>query len=161
MSLAGVQEAYALLERLDIKFERLDHVPITSVENLDFTLPGQQVKNLFLKDKKSRRFYLVLLHDQKQANLSQLAEILGEKKLSFANDDQVRDMLRVEPGTITPLSLLFDPDNKIQLIVDAAVDQSTTIGVHPFVNDQTLNIEFSDFLRFLEDIGHSIKVVDL
>ena len=160
MTLANPQEAYDLLEKLNISFEKLEHVPITSVENLDFKLPGQQVKNLFLKDKKSRRFYLVLLHDEKQANLSLLAESLGEKKLSFARDEQVRDLLRVQPGTITPLSLIFDSDHKIQMVVDSQVDQTLTIGVHPFINDTTLNIKFIDFKRFLEYTGHELRVVD-
>lgn len=158
--LASKEEAYQVLKDLAIPYQQLDHVPITSVANLGFTLPGQQVKNLFLKNKKGRQFYLVLLHDEKQADLNRLAESLGEKKLSFAHDDQVRELLRVEPGTITPLSLMFDNEQKIQLIVDSAVDQSTTIGVHPFVNHITLNIAFKDFQRFLKAYQHDFRVID-
>lgn len=158
--LASQEEAFKVLADLAIPYEQLDHVPITSVANLGFTLPGQQVKNLFLKNKKGRKFYLVLLHDEKQADLGHLADVLGEKKLSFAHDDQVRELLRVEPGTIMPLSLMFDDDHKVELIVDQAVDQSTTIGVHPFINTMTLNIAFKDFERFLKKYRHTYRVVD-
>ena len=70
MVFATESQAYDLLDKLHISYERHDHKAITSVQDLDFTLPGQQVKNLVLKTKKSRKFYMVILHDEKQANFS-------------------------------------------------------------------------------------------
>lgn len=159
MVFAKEEEAYSLLKELGIAYERLDHRPITSVQNLDFTLPGQQVKNLVLKNKKSRQFYLVILHDEKQANLASLAASLGENRLSFANDEQLEDLLHVPPGTVTPFGLLFDRDKKIQVVVDEEVDQTATVGFHPFINSTTLNITYRDFERLLAFLDHSIRVV--
>lgn len=160
MVFATEKEAYDLLDKLEIPYQRLDHKAITSVQDLDFTLPGQQVKNLVLKTKKSRNFYLVILHDEKQANLADLAERLGAKRLSFASDGQLEELLHVPAGTVTPFGLLFDKENRIQVIVDAAVDRSLTVGFHPFINSTTLNIAYSDFEKIMDYLEHEIKIVE-
>ncbi len=152
---------YDLLEELQIPYERLDHVPITSVKGLEFTLPGQQVKNLLLKNKKGRQYYLVILHDEKSADLKQLAELLGESRLSFASEERMMETMKCVPGTVTPFGLLYDEELKVQVIVDKAVDQELTVGFHPFVNTTTLNIPFKDFVRFLEYVNHDFKVIEL
>ena len=105
---------YQLLDELKISYDRLDHEPISSViEAVEkgIVLPGQQVKNLFLKNKKGRQFYLVILRDEKTADIKHLAEILDEKRLSFANDKELEELLQVEPGAVTPFGLLFDKIN--------------------------------------------------
>lgn len=160
MVFATEKEAYDLLETLTIPYERFDHRAIVSVQDLDFTLPGQQVKNLVLKNKKSRQFYMLILHDDKQANLRALAERLGEKRLSFASDEQLEDLLRVPAGTVTPFGLLFDTANQIQVVVDAAVDQSLTVGFHPFINSTTLNIAYTDFEKIMDFVNHPIRIVE-
>ena len=151
---------YQLLDELKISYDRLDHEPISSViEAVEkgIVLPGQQVKNLFLKNKKGRQFYLVILRDEKTADIKHLAEVLDEKRLSFANDTELEELLQVEPGAVTPFGLLFDKEKKVQLIVDEEVDPNLTVGFHPFVNTTTLNIDYADFLRFLEKAEHTVK----
>jgi len=69
--------AYDVLAKLNIAYERLDHAPITSVRDTDIVLPGQQVKNLCLKTKKGKQYFLVILRDEKSADLKRLAEALG------------------------------------------------------------------------------------
>ena len=154
---------YQLLDELEIDYERLDHEPITSVieaAEKGIVLPGQQVKNLFLKTKKGRKFYLIVLKDEKIADIKQLAEKLGEKRLSFTNDEDLMRLLQVVPGSVTPFGLLFDREKKVQLIVDEDVDPGLTVGFHPFVNTTTLNIAYSDFLRFLEKVDHEALRLD-
>ena len=159
MVYATEDQAYDLLDKLHISYDRHDHKAITSVQDLDFTLPGQQVKNLVLKTKKSRNFYMVILHDEKQANLADLAERLGDKRLSFASDEQLEELLHVPAGTVTPFGLMFDGEKRIQVIVDEEVDRSLTVGFHPFVNSTTLNIAYSDFEKIMDYLGYSIRIV--
>lgn len=159
MVFATEKEAYDLLEQLAISYERHDHRSITSVQDLDFTLPGQQVKNLVLKTKKNRQFYMIILHDEKQANLADLAERLGEKRLSFASYEQLEELLHVPAGTVTPFGLIFDKEHRIQVIVDDAVDRSLTVGFHPFINSTTLNIAYTDFEKIMDYLQHPIRVV--
>lgn len=159
MVFAKETEAYDLLASLAISYERFDHPAITSVQNIEFTLPGQQVKNLVLKNKKSRQFYLVILPDEKQANLIKLAEQLGEKRLSFASDEQLEMLLHVPAGTVTPFGLLFDGENRVQVVVDKAVNRTATVGFHPFINSTTLNIAYADFERLMAFLHHPIKLL--
>lgn len=157
---ATEQEAYALLERYGIAFERVDHEAITSVRDTTVKLAGQQVKNLFLRNKKGSRYYLIILHDEKQADIAAIAERLGEKRLSFASNERVEELLRVLPETVTPFSLLYDTEQEVQVVVDTAVDTSLTVGFHPFVNSTTLNIAFADFERLMNALEHPIRFVD-
>lgn len=92
MSSATEQEAYELLEKLGIPYHRVDHPAITSVKNLTIELPGPQVKNLVLKAKKGSAIYLVILPDEKQADLKNLAEQLEEKRLSFVSEEQLQTL---------------------------------------------------------------------
>lgn len=69
-------------------------------------------------------------------------------------------LLQVVPGSVTPFGLLFDREKKVQLIVDEDVDPGLTVGFHPFVNTTTLNIAYSDFLRFLEKVDHEALRLD-
>ena len=66
----------------------------------------------------------------------------------------VTALLAVEAGTVTPFGVLFDVDNKVQVVIDAEVDETQTVGFHPFINTTTLNIAYADFVRFLEYAGH-------
>ena len=153
---------YQLLDEMGISYERLDHEPISSVieaAEKGIVLPGQQVKNLVLKNKKGRQFYLVILRDEKTADIKHLAEVLDEKRLSFASSEDLERLLQVEPGSVTPFGLLFDKEQKIQVIVDEEVDPALTVGFHPFVNSTTLNIAYSDFLRFLDKAEHAPRRV--
>ena len=102
---------------------------------------------------------MVILHDEKQANLADLAERLGEKRLSFASDEQLEELLHVPAGTVTPFGLMFDGEKRIQVIVDEAVDRTSTVGFHPFINSTTLNIAYCDFEKIMDYLGHSIRVV--
>lgn len=159
MEMPSESVAYELLEQFHIPYHRLDHEAITSVRDTDIILPGQQVKNLFLKTKKGREHFLVILRDEKAADLKQLAERLAVNRLSFVHEEEMMELLHVEPGTVTPFGLLFDDAQKIQVIVDEEVDPKKTVGFHPFVNTTTLNIAYTDFERLMEGIHHPIKRV--
>lgn len=152
---------YELLENMNIKYKTLNHEAISSVKDCLFTLEGQQVKNLLLKAKKTNNIYFVVLHDEKMLDLSDLAEKLGEKRLSFASGKTMIELTSCEPGVLTLFGLMYDKEHKINLIVDTAVDRSTTIGAHPFINTKTLNIQYSDFEKFFEYTGHKVKYIEL
>lgn len=159
MPMPEPQVAYELLAKYEIPFERLDHEAITSVRDTEIVLPGQQVKNLFLKTKKGREHFLVILRDEKAANLKALEETLEVKRLSFVHEEELMDLLHCEAGTVTPFGLLFDTDHKVQVIVDEEVDPELTVGFHPFVNTTTLNIPYREFERLLVAIEHPIRRV--
>ncbi|MCO5425880.1 prolyl-tRNA synthetase associated domain-containing protein [Enterococcus faecium] len=154
MNRATEQEAYELLRKLGISFQKVDHPAITSVKNIPFSLPGPQVKNLLLKSRKGKKIYLVILPDEKHADLKQLAEQLKEKRLSFVSEEQLPDLLGILAGTVTPLALMHDTEKKIQVVIDSAIDRQDTVGFHPNINTTTLIMDFSDFEKILVYLEH-------
>lgn len=152
--------AYTSLNDLEIPFVSYEHEPIFSVleaAEKGIVLPGQQVKNLLLKNKKGRQFYLVILPDEKTADIKRLAEKLGEKRLSFASSEDLEKLLRVQPGSVTPFGLMFDQGQKVQVIIDEEVDPNLMVGFHPFVNHVTVTISYADFDCFLRWCQHPAK----
>ena len=71
-------------------------------------------------------------------------EIILHNK-NFANDNELSKYLSCVAGTVTAFGLVYDKENKVNVIIDSAVDKDLTVGFHPFVNTSTLNIKFSDF----------------
>lgn len=155
------KDAYDLLKKLEISYLRVDHPAITSVKNVPFELPGPQVKNLVLKPRKGKKIYLVILPDEKQVDLKKLAILLGEKRLSFVSEAALQKILRVPPGTVTPLALLYDEAHQIQVIIDDSIDQEDTLGFHPNVNTTTLMIAFQDFEKILAHLGYPPLLIDV
>lgn len=151
---ATAQAAYQLLEDLNIAYQRVDHEPITSVKNVPFTLPGPQVKNLVLQPRKGEHRFLVILPDEKQADLTHLAEILNEKRLSFVSEKNLVELLIVPAGSVTPLALPNDHDHKITVVIDKEIDQQDTVGFHPNINSTTLIMQFRDFEKILNHLGY-------
>lgn len=159
MALANETEAYQILQELDIDYQRYDHQAITSGKNLDFSLPNPPVKNLLLQNKQGKQFYLYLLPNEKRADLSALAQVLEEKRLTFAKAQQLEELLHVSAGTLTPLGLMFDKKNRIKLLVDENLKELGVISLHPFVNSTTLSISYQDFERLMLRLGHDSKLV--
>ena len=52
-------------------------------------IPATRIKNLFLRNKKGDRHYLVILEIGKQADLRQLVKVIGDDRLSFGSADRL------------------------------------------------------------------------
>lgn len=148
---------YALLAELGIEYVRVEHPAYGSVvdyhrDGIEF--PGQCVKNLFLKNRKGNRFYLLVLDEIKTADLARLAEQIGESRLAFASEARLQELMQLEPGAVTPFGLVNDLEHRITLLLDADIDPAQLIGFHPMRNDSTLCISVPDFLRFIAHTGH-------
>lgn len=151
---ATEQEAYALLEELNIDFEAFHHPPITSVREMPYEFNSPLVKNLVLKAKKGKQIFLVILPREKQADLKKIAEVLDQKRLSFLSEENLLEVLNVLPGTVTPLALPNDKEHQITVVIDRAIDQEDTLGFHPNVNTQTLIMPFKELERILAHLEY-------
>lgn len=151
------QQIVQFLKQSAISYDLLRHKAIYTVKEIDFELPATKVKNLFLKGKNS--FYLVVLPENKRAPLKEIAHEVGEKHLSFASDQRLSQFLHSTQGAVSPLGLLFDTKQQVQLIIDNQIDTRENIGFHPNQNDKTLIFSFPDFLAFLTQINHPPKYI--
>ena len=114
-------EILAHLTSLGIETETFDHPPVFTVEESQqhtAHLPGAHCKNLFLKDKKDR-LWLVTCGDEQRVDLNRLAKALGAARFSFGRSELLREVLGVEPGSVTPLAIVNDSDGRVTHVLDA------------------------------------------
>jgi len=155
------------LDRLGIATVTVTHPPVHTVEEARATydaIPGVHCKNLFLKDTKGAVFLVVCPHDRVvDVNRlhRRLGEAVGARRLSFGKADLLREVLGVEPGSVTPLALINDSERCVTVILDAAMMTAETANYHPLVNSATTSIRTADLRRLIDDLGHSVHVVDL
>ncbi|XP_061645217.1 prolyl-tRNA synthetase associated domain-containing protein 1 isoform X2 [Phyllopteryx taeniolatus] len=119
---------------------------------------GAVTKNLFLKDKKKKRCWLVSVRHDRQVNLNELAKKLsaGSGNLRFADEAAMLDKLKVGQGCATALALLFDEDRSVTLVLDRDLLEGghPMVYFHPMTNAATVGMKPEDLLRFLEHTGH-------
>jgi len=155
------KEVLSLLEKLNIAYTRHEHPPVYTVEEASRYydgMKGAQCKNLFLRNAKGDRHYLVILEDSKRADLKGLAEKVGESKLSFASPRRLLKYLGVEPGSVSPFGLIHDLEKEVVVVIDKDLLQDEWINYHPNVNTATLTISVNDFMRFLEYCGNRVII---
>ena len=146
----GVREPIlTALQALDIPYELFEHPPVHTADEAAIhwqSIPGAAVKNLFLRNKKGDRHYLVILGIDKQADLRQLVKAIGDDRLSFGSPERLQKYLGVTPGSV---------------IVDSDLRTAERLIFHPNDNTASLAISGVDFVRFLEDRGNSVRWVKL
>jgi Ala-tRNA(Pro) deacylase len=156
------QQLFARLDQLGIAHRTVEHPPIFTVEEakaLRGNLPGHHIKNLFLRNKKEEMWLVVALEDR-AIDLKRLGEVLGAGRLSFGSADRLKRTLGVEPGSVTPLSLVNDEACAVQLVLDRGVADGGPVNAHPLVNTMTTALAPADLLRFFAATGHSPRWLD-
>jgi Ala-tRNA(Pro) deacylase len=105
------QKVYRTLDKLDIPYVRHEHPPVYTVEEAEQhweNITGAHCKNLFLRNKKGNRHYLLVLDSSKRADLKTLEKQLGEDRLSFASPERLMRYLGLEVGAVSPFGLIND-----------------------------------------------------
>lgn len=149
-------DVYTVLNSLGISYEEVEHEAVYTVEQAEFIkgmIEGTGCKNLFLRDNKKTKYLLVVLEDEKRADLKQIAKVAGTSSLKFASSEDLLDILGLTPGSVTPLSVINDEENKVLVMFDADL-QGKRVTFHPNINTKTLAMSFEDTLRFVEYTGH-------
>jgi len=154
------QKVYEALERLNISYVRHEHPPVFTVEEAEQyweDITGAHCKNIFLRNKKGNRHYLVILEHSKKADLKVLENQLGESRLSFASPERLMRYLGLEAGAVSPFGLINDSNKEVRIVIDLDLKEEGCINFHPNVNTVTVGIEFKDFEKFLSWCGNSIR----
>jgi len=156
------QQLFARLDQLGIAHRTVEHPPVFTVEEakaLRGNLPGHHIKNLFLRNKKEEMWLVVALEDR-AIDLKRLGEVLSAGRLSFGSADRLKRTLGVEPGSVTPLSLVNDEARAVQLVLDRGVADGGPVNAHPLVNTMTTALAPADLLRFFDATGHTPRWLD-
>lgn len=145
-------------------FERYEHPEVMTVaeaESLVLQLPGAKTKNLFLRDKKGSKYFLVTIPAALSVNLKQLGDVLGAGRLSFASADRLLTNLGVTPGSVTLLGLVNDTAHNVQFVIDQALWDASAVQAHPLVNTATMVVPHADLIRFLAATGHAPQIISV
>lgn len=151
---------YQTLDELNIPYEKLEHPPVFTAEEAAehwAAIDAAAVKNLFLRNKKGDRHYLVILPIEKQADLRHLVKVIGDDRLSFGSPERLMARLGLTPGSVSPFGLINDTTKSVQVIIDADLRNAARVIFHPNINTASVAISFADFERFLSSRGNVVR----
>jgi len=160
MTTENEERVYTVLNELGIAFNRYEHPPVYTVEEAERhweNITGAHCKNLFLRNKKGNRHYLVIVESSKHADLKSLSHKLGEDRLSFGSEKRLMKYLGLETGSVSPFGLINDSQKEVEVIIDSDLRKAERINFHPNINTTTVGIEFSDFEKFLSWCGNRLR----
>ena len=155
-------DIYRFLAENDVSYQRADHSPVYTYQEAEdrvTPLPGVHTKNLFLRDGRGRRHFLVVVEGAMRVDLKALRGMLGVDKLGMASAERLKKHLGVEPGAVTLLGVVNDRQRAVELVFDRAVWAADALQCHPLANTSTLVIARVDVERLLECTGHAWQVL--
>jgi Ala-tRNA(Pro) deacylase len=159
-----VADACSSLSECGVVFKRYDHPPVATCEEASLHLHGIDgvgSKNLFLRNKRGDRHFLVTVREEIRVDLRKLSEILGEGRLSFASPERLEKCLGVKPGAVTILALVNDSTGHVAAFIDRGLVDSALIQCHPMENTSTVVMSPTDILRYLSQFGREVTVIDV
>jgi len=150
------------LRDLGIAFERHEHPPVATVEQAAEHWAGidaAHCKNLFLRNQKGDRHYLLILEHSKKADLRAVANQIGDGKLSFGSPERLLKHLGLTPGSVSPFGLIHDSSRSVRVVVDRDLQSAARLSFHPNINTATLVVSKDDFVRFLAACGNPVQYI--
>lgn len=156
-------EIYEYLDSLCIEFKLFEHEAVfnmAELENIALPHPECEAKNLFIRDEKKRNYYLISVKGDKRVDLKEFRRQNNTKPLSFASEEDLKNILGLTPGSVTPLGLLCDEERKVHLFLDSDF-LNGIIGVHPNDNTATIYLKTEDLVKVIERHGNEVSIVSL
>ena len=157
------QQTYDFLTASGVEYEVTEHEAVYNMEELDavdLPYPGDDAKNLFVRDDKKRNYYLITVKGDKRVDLKEFRKTYETRPLRFASEDDLMAIMKLIPGAVTPLGLLNDDERKVQFYIDEDfMAGSGRIGVHPNDNTATVWLQASDLIKLIEEHGNAVHVI--
>ena len=153
-------DLYEVFKKLNIEFKEIEHEAVFTIEQaqgIKNKIDGLGCKNLFLTDKNGK-YILIVLSENKKANIKQIEKIVNTSHLSFAKESELKSILQLEHGSVTPFGILNDNDNKVMIVIDKDL-KGKKLLFHPNVNTKTISISYDDLIKFIEFEKHNYKLI--
>lgn len=138
-------------------YQRIEHPAVFTCAEAELhrpDVPAVSTKNLFICDKKGRRFFLVVTTCEKTVQLDNLSAQLGVPHLRFGSEENLLRTLGVTRGAVTMMGLANDMEHKVELWIDADIWESENFLCHPLVNTATLTLTRAELERFFTLTAH-------
>ena len=155
---------YEKFEELGIEYERVDHPAVYTMEEMDslgIFNKGVVGKNLFLRDNKGHRHFLVFVFGDKHTNLSAIESELGIKHVSFGSAERLDKYLGLTKGSVSPLGVINDTTSSVEFIIDKEFSDYPCVGVHPNQNTSTVWLTFEDLMKVIRENGNKIDFIKI
>ncbi|NLK37897.1 MAG: prolyl-tRNA synthetase associated domain-containing protein [Epulopiscium sp.] len=157
------QITYDKLKELGISYDVYDHEPLYTIEaaaELDKKIGFPICKNLFLSTKHQTEFYLLFMMGEKKFRTGSVSKQVGVPRMTFGDDGHMWEYLKIRPGAVSPLGLLYDTEHHVNFLIDSDVLNMEKISIHPCDNTSTIVIQTKDLLeKILPACGHAYRVV--
>lgn len=157
-------KVYRALNERGISFDLVEHPPAETTEEADSYIEGREgvrTKTLFLCNKKSSAFYLVIMDDGKRLDMKRLGELLDEKGMKFCSAEKLMDKMGLSPGIVSLFGLLNNRDRDIRVCLDQEMLSERRMSFHANDNTKTIFISTEDMYRFITELGYEYQIVNL
>jgi Ala-tRNA(Pro) deacylase len=157
------QEFLSFMDTNGFVYQRMEHPAVFTFAEAELhrpKVPAVSTKNLFLCDKKARRFFLMVTDCEKTVRLDELSARLGVAHLRFGSEENLMRLLGVRRGAVTMMGLVNDTDYRVELWIDAEIWQGEYFMSHPLVNTATLALAKSELERFFSLTEHTFHLLE-
>ena len=159
------QEILDYLKEKNVLHEVTEHKVVYNMEEvsqIDIPYPEAEAKNLFVRDDKKRNYYLITVKGDKKVNLKEFRKENNTRALSFASEDELKSIMDVIPGAVTPFGLLNDKEFKVKFFIDKEFAKTGhLIAVHPNDNTATVYLKAEDLIDIIKEHGNQVGVITL
>jgi Ala-tRNA(Pro) deacylase len=152
---------FASLER---DYEKVEHPPVFTIDDAIALVPpidGAKTKNVFLRDAKGTRHFLVVVPHDRRVDLTALSNRLPSTKLSMGSPERLQKHLGVTPGAVSLFALVNDTSAAVELIIDETIWKARRVQGHPLRNTATVSVSHAALEAFLAHVGHHPKVMQV
>ena len=159
-------EIYEYLKQNNIWHEIEKHKAVYNMEGLsqdEIAYTGYNAKNLFVRDDKKRNYYLITVKCNKtKVDLKKFSNINVTGRLSFASENDLKVIMDLIPGSVTPLGLLNDKEHKVKFYIDKDfMNDKRIIGIHPNDNTETVWLKIEDLINIIKEYGNDVFIVEI
>ncbi|MCL1982218.1 MAG: prolyl-tRNA synthetase associated domain-containing protein [Clostridiales bacterium] len=155
---------YDVLDRMKIKYEVSEHIAVFTIDEMDslgLGGKGEVLKNLFLRDDKKSSFYVLVMCKEKRADLKALRMKLCSRPLTFASEESLSEILKLQKGEVTPFGIINDAALRVKVVFDKDIFGFERVGVHPNDNTATVWISPNDLKKVVENHGNETEVIEV
>lgn len=154
------------LNEQNIEYEMFEHQAVYTVDEIEDSdlwnhENGIGAKNLFLRDGSGKHHFLVIIREDKQADLKKVRDEIGSSRLSFASAERIMKYLNIEPGSVSPLGVLNDQECVIPVFFDEDLKEYEYIAVHPNDNTATIWMKLADLVNVIKLHGNQVKFINV
>ena len=180
-----IEKVLTFLTENGIEYKNHTHPPLPTIEMaLEYwkEIDSTHCKNLFFRNHKGNRHYLVVFECHKELSIHTLEKSLRQGKLSFASQERMERCLGLLPGSVSPFGLindmnltdsegkpkegvaakeLFENGHRVKLFLDQDLQKAERLSFHPCNNTASTVVSNSDFMKFLQIWGGDFEWIDV